>query len=141
MENTVNVKPVTPAKGWNFGLWLGQVILALGFGVGGYGKMAWPMEQINASVPWASAVPEWLMRFIGVSELAGAIGLLLPAMTRIKPGLTPLAAAGLGLIMVLAAGFHLVRGEYFLIFINLIYLALALLIYWGRTKKSPISAR
>jgi len=52
-----------------------------------------------------------LVRFIGVSELAGALGLILPAATRIRPGLTPLAALGLSTIMALAMLFHLVRGE------------------------------
>ena len=81
-----------PGKGWHIALWFAQVLLAIGFLAGGWGKMVWPMQQINAQVPWAPAVPEYLMRFIGVSEVLGAIGLILPALTRIRPGLTIFSA-------------------------------------------------
>lgn len=131
----------TPGKGWNITLWIAQVLLAIGFLAGGWGKMVWPMEQIHAQVPWAPAVPEYLMRFIGVSEVLGAIGLILPALTRIRPGLTILSAAGLALIMALAAGFHLFRTEYFMILYNIVYFAFAVFIAWGRLVKHPIQPR
>lgn len=131
----------TPKKGMNIGLWVAQVLLAFGFGFGGYGKMAWPMEELYAKVPWASAIPEWLMRFIGITEVLAAVGLILPAALRIRPGLTPMAAAGLVIIMVLAAVFHLFRAEYMLILANAIYGGLAYFIFWGRMKNSPIQPR
>lgn len=130
----------TSGKGMNIGLWIAQVLLALGFGLGGWGKLLWPMEELQTRVPWASAIPEWLMRFIGFTELLGAIGLILPSALRIRPSLTPLAATGLLVIMVLAALFHLFRAEYILIPINLIYIGIAYFIIWGR-KKSPILAK
>jgi putative oxidoreductase len=130
-----------PGKGWHITLWFAQVLLAIGFLAGGWGKMVWPMEQIHAQVPWAPAVPEYLMRFIGVSEVLGAIGLILPALTRIRPGLTVLSAGGLALIMALAAGFHLFRTEYVFILFNLAYFALAIFIVWGRMVKHPIQPR
>ncbi len=131
----------TPGKGWHITLWIAQALLALGFFASGWGKMIWPMEQINAQVPWASAVPEYLMRFIGVSEVLGAVGLILPALTRIRPGLTILSAGGLALIMALAAGFHLFRTEYFMILYNIVYFAFAIFIVWGRMVKRPIQPR
>jgi DoxX-like family len=61
-----------------------------------------------------------LFVFIGVCELVGGVGLILPAMTGVKPKLTPLAAFGLTLIMILAAVFHVARGEYVFVPINLL---------------------
>ena len=59
----------------------------------------------------AGVLPYWLLRFLGISELAGVLGIILPALTRIKPVLTPLAALGFTTIQVLAIGFHIARGE------------------------------
>ena len=73
-------------------------------------------------------------------ELAGGLGLILPAATRIRPLLTPLAATGLLTIMVLAAGFHLSRGESGPL-INFTFGAMAAFIAWGRFKKAPLQAR
>ena len=83
-------------------------------------------------------MPLPLVRFIGVSELAGAIGLILPAATKIKPTLTPLAALGLLTIMILAMAFHLSRGEAQALPINMALGGLAAFVAWGRTKKAPI---
>ena len=66
---------------------------------------------------------------------------ILPAATRIKPWLTPLAGAGLTVIMVLAAIFHATRGEWPMIGINATLGGLAAFIAWGRFKKAPIRAR
>ncbi len=63
------------------------------------------------NVAWFSAVPQGLFVFIGICEFLGGIGLILPAMTGVKPKLTPFAAIGLTLVMILAAIFHIVRGE------------------------------
>ena len=71
----------------------------------------------------------------------GVIGLILPFLTRILPGLTPLAALGLSVIQVLAIPFHISRGEPFALPVNLTLLALSLFIPWGRWKKSPIAGR
>lgn len=59
----------------------------------------------------AGVLPYWLLRFLGISELAGALGIILPALTRIKPVLTPLAALGFTTIQLLALGFRVARGE------------------------------
>src|ERR1043165_3317314 len=78
-------------SGLNIALWIVQVLLALLFIWGGGMKLVMTMEQMKGPVP----LPEAFMRFIGVAELLGGLGLLLPSLLRIKPGLTPLAAAGL----------------------------------------------
>src|SRR5688572_4600183 len=86
----------------NISLWVAQVILAAMFAMAGVMKLTQPIETLALTVPWSADVPLALVRFIGASELAAAIGLLLPSLTRIKPWLTPLAAAGLATIMLLA---------------------------------------
>jgi uncharacterized membrane protein YphA (DoxX/SURF4 family) len=125
----------------NVALWVVQVALAVMFLLGGWGKLTWPYAELVARVPWGSAVSEPLFRFIGLSEVLGALGLVLPATTRIKPWLTPLAAAGLLLIMVLAFFFHVSRGEYSLLPWNIALGGAALFVSWGRRKKVPIAPR
>src|SRR5688500_1026583 len=110
MTATTSEIKVKGGKGLNIGLWVVQVVLAVMFGMAGVMKSTAPMAELVAQMGWPGALPEGLVRFIGVSELAGAIGLILPSLTRIKPGLTPLAAAGLVVVMVLAALFHIPRG-------------------------------
>jgi uncharacterized membrane protein YphA (DoxX/SURF4 family) len=80
-------------------LWIIQVLLALLFIFSGAMKLVMPLEKL-AGPPGSVVLPEAFIRFIGVAELLGGIGLLLPALLRIKPGLTPLAAAGLVIIMI-----------------------------------------
>lgn len=82
-----------------------------------------------------------MVRFIGISELLGGIGLLFPSILRIKPILTPLAALGLFIVMVLALAYHIYKGENNLLGINLILGAIALFIGWGRYKKVPIQPK
>jgi putative oxidoreductase len=122
-------------------LWIGQVILAAMFGMGGLAKAIAPFAYLHANIPWTNHVPDLLVRFIGVAELAGAIGLLLPATTRIQPKLVPFAALGLVIVMVLASSFHLVRGEYVDLPVTLALAALAAFVACGRTWKRPISPR
>ena len=100
-----------------------------------------PIAELTQMMGWPGVMPAGLVRFIGVSELAGGIGLVLPALTRVKPGLTVLAAVGLVAVMVLAAGFHVTRGELRALPINLALGALAAFIAWGRSRRAPIPAR
>lgn len=129
------------SKPLHHGLWAAQIVLAAMFGMAGAMKATTPIPELAATLPWAASVPEALVRFIGFAELAGAIGLVVPAALRIKPQLTALAAAGLALVMVLAGAFHLVRGEAAALPINLGLLALAAFVAWGRTTRASIRAR
>jgi hypothetical protein len=129
------------SKGLRIGLWVLQVLLAVAFAGAGAAKLFTPIAELGAKMAWVNAVPEGLVRFIGASELLGALGLILPALTRIKPGLTALAAAGLTAVMLLAAPFHLSRGEGGAIVPNLILGGLAAFVAWGRFKKAPIPPR
>jgi hypothetical protein len=90
---------------------------------------------------WASNAPIALVRGIGLMEFLGAVGVILPAATRIMPQLTVWAASGLLAIQALAIPFHLFRGEANLLGFNLIYVVLAVFVLWGRARKSPIAPR
>lgn len=129
------------SKAWNIGLWIAQVLMAGLFGMVGVTKLTTPIVELADMLPWVAEAPEMLVRFIGISELLGAFGLILPAALRIQPKLTNYAAIGLAVIMVLATAFHAFRGELAAIPVNLILLGLLILINWGRTKKHPILAK
>lgn len=113
-------------------LWIVQGLLAVAFGFLGIAKIGQPIADLSATMPFVTAVPALLVRFIGVAEVVGALGLVLPGLTHIQPKLTALAASGLALIMVLAAGFHTSRGEFGNIGFNVVLLVPALLVAWGR---------
>lgn len=125
----------TPSKGWHITRWILQVLLALTFGMAGFMKLTAPIAELAKQMPWTAQVPVGLVRFIGGAELAGALGLIVPMLTRIRPALTGLAASGLALVMALAAGFHLVRGEAPMVVPSVVLGVLACLVAWGRAKK------
>ncbi len=120
-----------------YALWLVQGLLALAFLLAGLMKLTQPMDVLTASMGWPAALPAPLVRFIGLAELLGAIGLILPALTRIRPGLVPLAAAGLTLIMLLATLFHVSRGEGAMTPVNLVLGAMAAFVAYGRGRLLP----
>jgi uncharacterized membrane protein YphA (DoxX/SURF4 family) len=121
----------------NIALWIVQVLLAGMFLMAGAMK-AFQYERAKASLPWVKDVPRGLTTFIGIAELLGGLGLLLPAITGILPWLTPLAGAGLALIMLLAIGFHVTRREPQAIGINAVLLVLAAFIVYGRFLIVPL---
>jgi uncharacterized membrane protein YphA (DoxX/SURF4 family) len=95
----------------NIALWIVQVLLAAAFLLAGAMKAFRPIDSLAPNMGWVKVVTPLLVRLIGVAELLGGIGLLVPALTGIDPWLTPLAAAALALVMVLALIFHIARGE------------------------------
>jgi hypothetical protein len=131
----------TSGKGLRIALWVVQGLLAVAFGMAGVMKLLTPIAELGANMGWVNSLPEGLVRFIGASELAGAIGLILPAVTRVKPGLTALAGCGLTLVMLLAAAFHLSRSEWTALPPNLLLGGLAAFVAWGRFRRAPISPR
>ena len=124
-------------------LWILQVLWGVSFSITGFGKILWYKpalwNQALQQVPWLTAVPQDLAVFIGVAEFLGGVGLILPAITGVKPKLTPWAAIGLALVMVLAAGFHIARGEYIFVPLNLVLAAVAAFIAYGRLVVKPIA--
>lgn len=138
---TLSTSTSTPSRGLHVGLWVAQVLLAAAFLMAGGTKVSAPIEQLQAQMPWVSGAMGGAVRFIGLVELLGGVGLILPAATRILPKLTPLAAYGLLTVMVLGSITHLSRGEYPMILANLVLGGLAAFIAWGRSKKAPIASR
>lgn len=136
----VQAAPSASSKGLHIGLWVVQALLAVAFGMAGLMKSFAPVEELAANMPWVARSSEALVRFIGVSELAGALGLILPALLRIKPVLTPAAAAALVVVMILAGGTHVMNSEPGVV-INIVLGALAAFVAWGRFAKAPISPR
>jgi putative oxidoreductase len=128
-------------KALTIALWVAQVLLFVAFGMAGFPKLTTPLDQLVGMMPWVGAVPGALVRFIGLAELAGAIGVVLPAATRVRPGLTPLAALGLLTVMVLAAVFHQSRGEASVLPVHAVLGGLAAFVAWGRSSRAPIAAR
>ncbi|MCI2424403.1 DoxX family protein, partial [Saccharopolyspora sp. K220] len=95
----------------NVFLWIVQAVLAVMFAMAGVMKSTQPKEKLVDKLPWVNDFSAGTVRFIGVVELAAALGLILPAATGIAPVLTPLAATGLAVVMVLAALTHARRKE------------------------------
>ncbi len=130
-----------PNKGLHIALWVAQILLAGSFLLGGSFRGFAPMEVLAEKIPWVPDVPAWVTRLSGISEVLGALGLILPSATRIKPSLAPIAACCLILVMLLAAGFHVSRGEYPYIGVNVMFGVLLGFVAWGRFKKAPIAPR
>jgi uncharacterized membrane protein YphA (DoxX/SURF4 family) len=122
-------------------LWIIQMLLAIVFALAGFMKLTMPIAELAQQMPFVEVVPAWVVRFIGLAEMTGAVGLVAPALLRIKPWLTPLAASALGVVMAMAAGLHLARAEYMNIGVTGLVFALLMFIAWGRFKAEPIIAR
>jgi DoxX-like family len=90
-----------------YALWIIQGLLALLFLFAGGMKLIMPLADLTAQMP----LPGWFVRFIGVAEVLGALGLILPGLLHIRPGLTALAAAGLVIIMIGAVVLTLAGGD------------------------------
>ncbi len=114
-------------------LWIVQGLLALVFLFTGGMKLVLPLEKLTGPIP----LPGPFVRFIGVAEMLGAIGLILPGLLRIRPGLTPLAAAGLVIIMVGATVLTLAGGDVALALIPLAVGLLSAFVAYGRWRLAP----
>lgn len=128
------------SKGLNIALWIAQGLLAVAFIMAGFMKTTAPIDELAANgMSFVNSFSEGMVRFIGISEILGGIGLILPALLRIKPILTPIAAIALAVVMVLAAIYHISVGEPPVP--NIVLFALASFIAWGRLKKVPIQPK
>jgi uncharacterized membrane protein YphA (DoxX/SURF4 family) len=115
-------------------LWTVQVLLAALFLFAGVMKLVLPLDKMTGPVP----VPGLFLRFIGVCETLGGLGLILPSLFRIRPGLTPLAAAGLVIIMLGATVLNLRGGDLFSTAITVVVGLLAAFVAYGRWKIAPL---
>jgi len=117
----------------NYVLWIVQGLLALLFLFTGGMKLVLPIEELTKQMP----LPGLFVRFIGVAEVLGAIGLILPGLLRIRPGLTPLAAAGLVILMIGATVFTLATADVALALIPLVVGLLSAFVAYGRWRLAP----
>ena len=116
----------------NIVLWIVQILLAAMFGMAGIMK-TFQTAKAKEQMSWAKNRSDGFVRFVGTSELLGALGLILPLVTGILPWLTVLAAIGLVLIQLLAIFTeHLPKKEYKVIPVNIVLVALAIFIVIGR---------
>jgi uncharacterized membrane protein YphA (DoxX/SURF4 family) len=114
------------------GLWITQLSLLIIYGLYGIYKSFFT-ARVRKSMRWAETRSDALIRFIGVMELLGGLGVVLPMATGILPGLTPLAALGLTLIQIFAIfTAHLPLKEYRIIPLNLYFMAMSLFVLVGR---------
>jgi uncharacterized membrane protein YphA (DoxX/SURF4 family) len=124
----------------NLALWIVAIVLAAGFAATGLMKLFVPKEKlVSSGQGWAQEVRPTSIRLIGVIELLGAAGLILPAVTHIVPILVPVAAIGLVLVMVGAAAVQARRKEATNIGVNIVLLAFAVFVAWGRFGPYPFS--
>ncbi|SEB58535.1 DoxX family protein [Paenibacillus sp. GP183] len=110
----------------NIALWIVQGILGLAF------VMIASMKVFRYEKVQAAGMTKGLVIFVVLSEILGALGLILPFATGIVPTLTPIAAIALGVVMVLATGIHAKRKEYQSIGMPIIFLALLIFVAVGR---------
>ena len=124
-----------------YAIWTLQVLLALVFLAAGAAKIFTPIADMAEMMAWTASVPAALIRFVGVAELAGGLGLLLPWLTGIQPQLVRLAAGGLVLAMIGAAITHVAIGDPFSEVIpSLVLGILAAVLVYARTAVLPLPA-
>jgi hypothetical protein len=126
----------------NIVLWIIQGLLVLLFLFAGVTKLVFPIEMLTAArTPTQVILPGLLIRFIGVCEVLGGLGLILPGLLRIKPGLTPLAAAGLVTIMLGATVLTFIGDGIGGAVVPLLTCILSAFVAYGRWRLVPHSGR
>ncbi|MGN6733587.1 MAG: DoxX family protein [Candidatus Binatia bacterium] len=117
----------------NIVLWIVQTLLALLFLFTGGMKLIMPIEEMTQQIP----MPGLFLRFIGVCEVLGGLGLVLPWLLGIRPGLTPLAAAGLVIIMIGATATTILTGQIAISLLPFTVGILCLFVAYGRWRLTP----
>jgi len=125
----------------NIALWIAAALLAAVFLLAGANHAFLSLKTLakDRRTQWVADLPASIVRFIGVSELLGVAGLLLPAITGMLPWLTVLAAAGLGGVMLCALIFHIARREFTALPVVAVLLALAAFVAYRRAALVPFS--
>jgi len=121
----------------NLALWIIQALLAALFLFAGVMKLIMPIEEMTKEI----AMPGGFLRFIGVVEVLGGIGLILPWLLRIRPNLTPLAAAGLVIIMIGATVVTLMSGATATALIPFVVGLFAAFVAYGRWRLTPLPSK
>lgn len=127
----------------NIALWIVAGILSALYLFSGFGKLITPREKMATMMrpaAWVLDFSPGMLKAIGVAEILGAIGVILPALLGIAPILVPVAALGLALLMTGAVIMRVRRREYRYALLDLTYLALAAFVAWGRFVAEPFAA-
>jgi uncharacterized membrane protein YphA (DoxX/SURF4 family) len=122
----------------NILLWVLQVLLAVAFFAHGLLFLSPPPE---IAVQMNESLPRWFQLFLGVAEIAAAVGLTLPGISRVLPQLVPAAAAGIVIVMISATIWHIVRAEYSSAAITTALLVMAAYTAYARWRTNPIRPR
>jgi uncharacterized membrane protein YphA (DoxX/SURF4 family) len=122
----------------DYALWIIQTLLGLLFLFSGSMKFVMSVAEMTKDTPWMAG---WFLHFIGVMEILGGLGLILPSALRIRPGLTPLAAAGLVIIMIGATVITLGTLGIGPAMLPLIVGILCVFVAYGRWRLAPLSPR
>lgn len=123
----------------NIALWIVQILLALAFLMAGFMKVSQPIEKLQKRMNWTKHVSPGTVRLVGILEVLGALGLILPAATHILPWLTPIAAIGLVLTMIGAIITHVRLKEGQAVGAPVVLLLLSLFIALGYFVFVPIA--
>ena len=122
-----------PSRKMNVVLWIVQGLLAALFMFSGVMKFVMSIEEMTRQI----ALPGWFLHFIGVAEILGAIGLILPGILRIRVELTPLAAAGLSIITVGATWITVAGGQGAIAIMPFVTALLSAFVAYGRWRMVP----
>lgn len=140
MSSLANAAPSKSSKLFSAVLWVAQALVFVGFVIIGWMKLFKPIPELAAMWAWTGQLPAAVVRGLGIIDIAGGVGIFLPALTRIKPGLTVLAAIGCVVLQICAMTFHISRGEIAAIPVNVIFLAFSAFVLWGR-RVQPVRPR
>jgi hypothetical protein len=125
---------VTSSKRTNVSLWIVQGLLAVFFGLGsGAPKLFLPVEMLAMPLP----LPHLFVQFIGIAEILGALGLILPGVTHVRPGLTPLAARGLVVVAVSATVYQLAAHQPESAIFAFVMALITAAVGYGRSRLAP----
>ncbi|HZL92676.1 MAG TPA: DoxX family protein [Vicinamibacterales bacterium] len=119
-------------------LWVLQVLLSVVFIAHGL-LLLMPPPDIAAQM--LMSLPRWFWVFLGVAEVAAAMGLTLPGLTRVMPWLVSWAAAGIMIVMISATGYHIIRGEISSAAVTFVLLIMATFVAYMRLRVMAIAAR
>ena len=133
----MSLQTSSPSKrNWrSIGLWSAQGVVALLFIASGLTKLLLPMPDLTAMMRWPGDYPAAFVRSLAVLDLAGGLGMILPSLTGVRPRLTVIAALCCAVLQVLAIAFHVWRGEFSVLGLNLVLLPLCAVVAWGRGRR------
>jgi uncharacterized membrane protein YphA (DoxX/SURF4 family) len=122
----------------NVALWIVAIVLAAAFAAAGIPKVFTPRERLRLQMGWVDHAPDAAVKALGALEVAAAVGLILPALTRIAPVLTPVAAVGCAVTMVGASVVNGMRREYAKLVLTAGLCVVAVFVAWARFGPYPL---